>query len=98
MLQVQDPAENNNHMDISAKEIAVYIIMIVIGLLHIIVVLSIFLGSSLNIFASLLKSVFPVLSRLALVIQLLLCIPLVITIMKNNQHQENNVSFYAHIN
>ena len=72
-----------------------------IGLSYIIVVLTIFLGLSWNIFVPMLKSSFPALNgtvalaTLALLIQMLACIPLVITIMKNNWCQENIVSFYA---
>ena len=68
----------------------------------IIVVASIFLDSIFwNIFVPMLKSSSPSLSemvalaKLALLIQTLACIPLIITIMKNNWRQENIVSFYA---
>ena len=73
----------------------------IIGLAYFIAVLPIFLELSWDIFGSMLKLSLPVLSgmmtlaKLALVIQLLLCIPLVITIMKNIWLQENIVSFYA---
>ena len=76
------------------------------GLSFIIVVASIFLDTIFwNIFVPMLKSSFPALNgtvaghlalaKLALLIQMLACIPLIITIMKNNWRQENIVSFYA---
>ena len=72
-----------------------------IGLSYIIVVLFIFPGSFWDIFVPILKSSFPALNgmvalaTLALLIQMLACIPLVITVMKNKWRQENIVSFYA---
>ena len=72
-----------------------------IGLSCIIVVASIFLETIFwNIFVPMLKSSFPALSylslaKLALLIQMLACFPLIITIMTKNWRQENIVSFYA---
>ena len=96
LLQIQDPSEENDDQDIAANKEDEYksLVSTCLSTLFFIVLFLGFDAFFHNVPSKMLKSSFPAFvtgSTLGLFCAF-------ISIMKNNQYQENNVSFYTYIN
>ena len=104
LLQIQDSSEDNDNQDIAAneedetktiREMEMTVFSLVVSTLIVSLGLDAFFHNvSLEIFEPMFKSSFQTLTRM----MALGIFWTFITIMKNNLYQENNVSFYTHIN